>query len=130
MSNVFVLDTHTLFWHLAEPKKLSAAAKQVFEEARQGQATLILSPIILLELFAVVRKLDAPIDFKAELARFERAPFRIEPITTADLRLLEQLDAIPELHDKLIGATTIRLQAKVVTRDLEIRNCASVESVW
>ncbi len=130
MSPPFVLDTHALFWHLTDPTQLSVAARQVFEDARQGHATLVLSPIVLLELYGVIRKVKAPVDFQAELTHFERSPYRIEPITADDLRLLDQLDTIPELHDRLISATAVRLGAAVVTRDPAIRSCTVVQSVW
>jgi len=119
-----------LFWYLADPGRLSVAARRVFDAAHSGDAVLVLSPIVLLELYGVVRKVRAPVDFRTELTSFERPPYRIEPITVEDLRLLDELDAIPELHDRLISATAVRLGAVVVTRDPEIHNCALVKSLW
>ncbi|MFN3761928.1 MAG: type II toxin-antitoxin system VapC family toxin [Anaerolineae bacterium] len=125
-----VVDTHALFWYLVGSPKLSDQGKQVFEKAFAGEITLILSPIVLLELYGLIRKVGAPIDFRAELALFERPPFHIEPITVDDLRLLDLLDPIPELHDRLIAAVALRLNVPILTRDPLIRACAGITGIW
>ncbi len=130
MLRSYVVDTHALFWHLTASPRLSERARQVFEDAYQGNAILIVSPIVLLELYGVVRKVGAPIDFSNEVDLFARPPFQAEPITLDDLRLLDQLPSIPELHDKLIGATALRLGAPVITRDPEIQSCPVLETIW
>ena len=127
---LFVIDTHTLFWHLVAPERLSAKARDVFALAYDGRATLVLSPIVLLELYGVIRKVNAQIDYDEELDNFVRPPFRVEPITIEDLKLLSALEDVPELHDRLICATALRLNAPVVTRDPEIRRSALITSVW
>ena len=68
--SLYVLDTHALFWHLTASKRLSKRARQVFDDARKGKAVLILSPIVLLELYALLRKVGAPVNFATELQRF------------------------------------------------------------
>ena len=61
---------------------------------------------------------------------FERFPFHIEPITVDDLRLLDRLDAIPELHDRLIAAVALRIGAPILTCDPLIRNCPGISCIW
>jgi PIN domain nuclease of toxin-antitoxin system len=73
---------------------------------------------------------NAPFDFTTELALFEQPPFHIEPITTADLYLLDRLNVIPELHDRLIAATALRLKIPIITRDPLITSCNEVTCVW
>ena len=130
MHSLYVVDTHALFWHLTASPRLSSRARQVFDEAYNGDVTLVLSPIVLLELYGVVRKVGAPIDFSQELDYLARPPFQVEPITLQDLRLLDHLSSIPELHDRLISATALRLNAPILTRDPEIQACPSVTAVW
>lgn len=127
---LYVVDTHALFWYLVGSPKLSDLGKQVFRRAFAGEATLILSPIVLLELYGVIRKAKAPIDFSAELTLFERSPFHIEPITVDDLRLLDHLDAIPELHDRLIAAVALRIGAPILTCDPLISACPGISCIW
>ena len=127
----YVVDTHALFWYLTNPTRLSLAARQVFASAIAGSALLVLSPIVLIELYALVRKLGAPVDFAAELEEFQAAPyFRIEEITINDLLLLDQLEDIPEMHDRVIAAMAVRLGAIVLTVDKAIQNSVGVKSLW
>lgn len=130
LSSQYVIDTHALYWHLTEPSKLSDAARQIFAEAYRGNCMLILSPIVLLELYAVIRKWSSSLDFESELVHFGKMPYQIVPIAVDDLRLLDRLVAIPELHDRLISATAARLGIPVVTKDPTIRAAAMVESIW
>ena len=130
MNDLCVLDTHALFWHLVNSPKLSEVGRRTFHKASAGEITLILSPIVLLELYGLAQKVKASFDFAAELALFEQPPFRIEPITTADLYLLDRLSVIPELHDRLIAAVAFRLGAPILTRDPLITACTAVTCVW
>ena len=130
MNNHFMVDTHALFWYLIGSSKLSTIGRQIFSEAFAGNTTLILSPIILLELYGLAQKVKAPFDFGTELALFEQSPFRIESITTADLYLLDRLNIIPELHDRLIAATAFCLSIPILTRDPLITACNDVTCVW
>jgi PIN domain nuclease of toxin-antitoxin system len=130
ISNLYVVDTHALFWYLVNSPKLSDLGRQVFRQAFGGETLLILSPIVLLELYGLARKVKARFDFATELALFEQPPFRIEPITSADLRLLDHLPDIPELHDRLIAATALRLNAPILTRDPLITACPEVTCTW
>ena len=130
MDKSYVVDTHALFWHLIGSTKLSEMGRQIFHAAFAGGTILILSPIVLLELYGLARKVRAPFDFATELAVFEQAPFRIEPITAADLYPLDQLSTIPELHDRLIAATALRLNISILTRDPAITACTDVTCVW
>ena len=75
MSASYLLDTHTLFWHLTNSSKLSDRARRIFGDAAGGQITLILSPIVWLELYGVVKKYQAPVDFSAELYLLEKPPY-------------------------------------------------------
>jgi len=128
--NWYVVDTHALFWYLVRSSRLSESGYQIFHKAFAGETTLILSPIVLLELYGLVKKVNAPLDFTAELALFEQPPFHIEPITSSDLRLLDRLSTIPELHDRLIAATALRLNAPILTLDPLINACTDVTCVW
>lgn len=128
--DLYMVDTHALFWYLVGSSRLSKQGAQIFQKAYTGEAMLILSPIVLLELYGLARKVNAPFDFAGELALFEQPPFLIETVTVADLRLLERLNGIPELHDRLIAATALRLGVPILTCDPAIRACPEVTSIW
>jgi predicted nucleic acid-binding protein len=47
----YVVDTHALIWYLLNDKKLSSRAKTIFQAAEQNQAILIVSAIVMAELY-------------------------------------------------------------------------------
>lgn len=130
LSQQYVVDTHALFWYLVDSPRLSESGRRIFQDALAGEVMLILSPIVLLELYGLLRKVKAPVDWEAELSLLEQPPFWIEPITTEDLRLLNRLETIFELHDRLIAATALRLNAPILTCDPQIHACPAVRCVW
>lgn len=50
----YVVDTHALIWYLLNDKKLSSRAKAIFQAAEQNQTILIVSAIVMAELYLVV----------------------------------------------------------------------------
>jgi hypothetical protein len=50
------LDTHAVYWHRTASPKLSPAPDQVFAEAVQGKAILILSHVFVAEPFYLLQK--------------------------------------------------------------------------
>lgn len=130
MANRYGIDTHALFWYLISSPKLSQSGRNVFARAFTGDAELVLTPIVLLELYGLIRKINAPIDFGTELAFFEQPPFHVEPITTTELYLLDRLEIIPELHDRLIAAVAFRLNVPLLTRDPLITACPDITCIW
>lgn len=73
--NRYVVDTHALFWYLVHSPRLSEAGYQVFQKAFAGETTLILSPIVLLELYGLVRKVDAPSQFYRRVSAVRTTSF-------------------------------------------------------
>jgi len=47
---IHIADTHALLWYLADSPRLSPAAKQAFDQAKAGQATVVVPAIVLAEL--------------------------------------------------------------------------------
>jgi PIN domain nuclease of toxin-antitoxin system len=48
---LYALDTHSLYWYEVADPQLSATAEAAFAEAEQGNAHLILNPIVLAEFY-------------------------------------------------------------------------------
>ncbi len=63
----YVVDTHAFLWYLVDSPKLSKKARAIFERADQGNATLIVPAIVLLESIDVLDKkkvvFESVIDF-------------------------------------------------------------------
>jgi predicted nucleic acid-binding protein len=56
---VYLPDTHTLYWHITRPSRLSSTARNITDDAASGKAVLVASTIVLAELYWVLRKQGA-----------------------------------------------------------------------
>lgn len=52
----YVLDTNALIWSLKNDKKLSPSAAAIFQAAERGETVLIVSAIVIAELFYADKK--------------------------------------------------------------------------
>jgi PIN domain nuclease of toxin-antitoxin system len=53
---IYVVDTHALIWYLVDALKLGAQAAEVFSEAERGKTRLIVSAIVVAEMYYANRK--------------------------------------------------------------------------
>lgn len=126
---VYVADTHALLWYLADSPHLSAAAKRVFEEAKTGEAAVIVPAIVLAELIWIVQKGRISVDLKRVLATVQKH-YTITPLEPVDVLAIPDLFVIPEMHDRMIVAETQRRRASLITRDEDIARSGLVPIVW
>lgn len=127
----FSIDTHAQYWQIVQPKLLSAGARSIFAEAQAGKVVLILSHVVIAELFYLFRKQGQAGEFAPFLARTRATPAcRIEGIITDDLARLPDFTEIPEMHDRPIAIQAQRLDATIVTKDASIHACPQVRCVW
>lgn len=128
---LYLLDTHAIIWHEMGDAKLSAAAADVYAEAAAGRARLVLHPIVLGELYYMLKKSGQAPLYRSVLRRILSSPaYRYEPITVEDAARLPDFDEISEMHDRLIAIVANRLGATVVTRDPSIRASPKVRCLW
>lgn len=134
MALKYILDTHALIWYLEGNLRLGAAAKAVMDDPA---SELILPIIALAEAADIVDKGRTRItDVSILLDRVLNDP-RIE-IHSLTFDVLEQslaAAAVPEIHDRLIVATALRLQSlghrvALLTKDNQILAAALVPVVW
>jgi predicted nucleic acid-binding protein len=127
----YVCDTHALFWHLIDSPRLGVAAKRAFEEGDAGQAVIIIPSIVLAELYYVIRKSGAALNFAAEFGRMQSAgqyvftPFEPEHVVEFDLD-----HQAGEMHDRIILGVARRMQATLLTKDESLRSLGSVRVAW
>src|SRR5437870_8296396 len=60
--NLYVANTHTLFWYFTTSPSLGAQAHAAFNEANQGQALIYIPAIVLAELYFLNEKKGRPIE--------------------------------------------------------------------
>ena len=58
----FVADTHALWWYFRSPERLSVAASAVFQLAETGNATVVVSAIVVAEFYYLSAKLGSPLE--------------------------------------------------------------------
>ena len=125
------MDTHALWWYLRSPERLSAAASAVFRLAETGNATIIVPAIAVAEFYFLSVKLGQPFTPSDLLdALDEVSGIELSDLGKAQLAGLDLFPEIPEMHDRLIAAESVALDAPVVTRDEILADSPQVETVW
>jgi PIN domain nuclease of toxin-antitoxin system len=127
----YVTDTHALWWYLTGHSRLSLAASEVFQLADEGRATIIVPAIVVAEFYFMSVKLRQPYS-PAHLIRAigSRAGIQAVDLGQAQLELLEQLQDIPDIHDRLIAAEAVMRGAVLVTADRLMAASPNVETLW
>ena len=127
----FVVDTHALWWYLKSPERLSAAASAVFQLAETGNATIIVPAIAVAEFYFLSLKLGQPFSPSHLLEALDGVSgIELSDLGKAQLAKLDKLPEIPEMHDRLVAAESMALDAPVVTKDEILTASPQVETIW
>lgn len=126
---MIVLDTHTWLWWVAAPEKLSRKAARAVDRAdRVG-----ISAASVYELTHLVERgrlrLDAPV---RSWVRDALGPAEVEPLTIdAEIALdAAQLHLVGDPFDRIIYATAVAKDARLVTRDERLRTWDASRTIW
>ncbi len=131
LESFYVVDTHALIWYLLNDKKLSRRAKAVFEAAEQNQTILIVSAIVMAELYYANVKNKWFADFTKLYTDITNKPFlRFMPVDHTHIPDFVEDAAVPEMHDRIIAGLARRLGAPLITSDPLITTAAIVTIVW
>ena len=129
--NLYVADTHALFWYLTASPHLSAKAKDCFDEGARGEALIYLPSIVLAELYFLNEKLGQPIDFANGLAALSSSSqFVFVPFQAEDTLDFNTDQIIPEMHDRIIVGVARRLSATCISRDQQISASGLIPTIW
>ena len=127
----YVVDIHALWWHIDSSERLSHTASDIFQKATSGEVTIVVPAIVVAELYYLSVKLSKPV-MPSELmdAVDSMTGFEFSDLGMAQLEKLDDLQEIPEMHDRLIAAESLVLDAPVITRDRVFSNSSQIETVW
>jgi len=129
--NLYVADTHALFWYLTASPALSAAAKAAFRAGEAGQATIYVPAIVLAEFYYLNKKLAQPVNFPATYRHLElAAQFVLLPLLAAEVLDLDRDVAVTEMHDRMVVGVARRTGATLITADRQITASAAVPIIW
>lgn len=132
----FVADTHAIIWHLAGSPKLSVEAKRRFDLADNGQAIIYLSVITPIELLYLTEKnkiTPASLELFKHLVKSNPTDsYQIVDLTYSLALFLAEVpyEKIPEMPDRVIAATAIKLRVPLITCDSKMRGWEGLETVW
>ena len=129
---MIVADTHAVLWLSEDPAQLSAPALETLAEGRRD-GRLLIADITLREIAMQVSRgrIDLPRTLSDYLS-FVESIFRVVPINAIIAERSTRFSkAYPkDLADRLIGATAIVHNARLVTADERIRASGEVDCVW
>lgn len=127
----YVVDTHALIWYLLNDKKLGSRAKAIFQAAEQNQTILLISAIVMAELYYANGKNKWFANFAIVYTQVTNAPFiRFIPVEHTHVLDFTQDVAVPEMHDRIITGVARRLNAPLITSDPLIIAAGLVTIEW
>src|SRR5437879_5246021 len=129
-----VADTHAALWLLFGDPRLSAVAKEFFDQTAAAQGKIALSPISLAEVVYLSEKNRLPAsaldDLRKALANpnhvLKEAPFTGDVVAT--MSQVSRTD-IPDMPDRIVAATGLYFGVPVISRDGRIR-ASNIQTVW
>jgi PIN domain nuclease of toxin-antitoxin system len=134
-SNAYVTDTHALLWHLANDPTLSAPVADIFRQVDTGLIEIVIPSIVLVEVVYLCERQRVPDDRIDHILTIVRRPdthYRLAPLDEPVIEALRRIprDQVPDMPDRIIGATALCLNFPLITRDHNLTCCQSLNCVW
>jgi PIN domain nuclease of toxin-antitoxin system len=114
----FVADTHALFWHLADPRRLGRAARRAFAAADSGKWTCHVPAVSLIEIWLLHergRLRVGPAQVLETLAG--HAGYAVLPLDVEQTVEFGALPAVRDPMDRMILAAARVTGSKLVSAD-------------
>ncbi|HEX9603678.1 MAG TPA: type II toxin-antitoxin system VapC family toxin [Myxococcales bacterium] len=126
-----MLDTHAWIWWVADPARLSSAAKRAIEKARVRGVCAI----SVWELAVLIERGRLVLDREVtDWVRDALALPGVELLPLTPEIALAAGGAVLELHgdpaDRMIAATALAHRARLVTKDERLRVVRTLDTVW
>lgn len=128
---LYVVDTNALIWYLMDDRKLGRRAGEIFAAAERGQTRLVVSAIVMAELYYADKKFSLFADFTAVFHRLQAAPYiRFLPFEVEQVQDFDRDQDVPEMHDRIIAGLSRRLGAPLIASDPKIVEAGVTAIVW
>jgi PIN domain nuclease of toxin-antitoxin system len=135
MIHHLVVDTQSVLWYLGKSPDLSAKARDAMRGAIAAGGKIHVSAITIVELVYLTERGRIPIAALEKLEDRLRDPtssFRLVPVDHQVARTTAQIprDDVPDMPDRIVGATAVAMGIPLVTSDTALRRTPSVDTIW
>ena len=120
--NKFAADTMAVVLYL-EKRKLPNRVKQIFADAKNGNAEIYIPSMVLVEIAYLCekKKIETSLE-EANKMIDSNDSFRFLSMTIEIIKSTFQITDIRELHDRIIAGSAKNIDAEIITNDPEIIN--------
>ncbi len=129
-----IADTHAVIWYLENDPRLSATARDTIDTAAQNGDRIGISTITLIEMIYLIEKgriVPGTFDTLRLVLDLPNAVFQEFPCdreVALALRTIPRAQ-VPDMPDRIIAATAVRLAVPVISRDGKIQ-LSQVPTIW
>jgi len=118
-------DTHGLIWYLEDDARLGAAASEAFDQCDAGEIRIHIPSISLVEIVYLEEKGKIPSDLKDRLEtelKKGTTGLVVAPLDAAVATAVARVSraSVPDLPDRVIAETALRLGPALISRDHKI----------
>jgi PIN domain nuclease of toxin-antitoxin system len=133
--NTYVTDTHALLWYLSNDPSLSTSVSDLFRQADAGVTAIIIPSIVLVEVVYLCERQRVPGDRIDRILAMPGTPgsrYRVAPLDESVVQALRRIprDQVPDMPDRIIGATALCLGLPLITRDSNLTGASLLTCVW
>jgi PIN domain nuclease of toxin-antitoxin system len=129
-----VLDTHAAVWYLLDSTKLPEPVYSLIDSAAASGTPTYISAVSLVEVVYLVEHgriaADAFGRFISELDK-ENPAFKVVALDAHVATAMRQIprNVVPDMPDRIIGATALHLGLPLVARDRRLQS-AGIKTIW
>ncbi len=110
---------------------IGSKALQIMRQADLGEHTIHVSAITLMEVLYLSQRSRIDLPLRELVERIAASPnYAMVPIGTEVVVRAEDIDDVPELHDRILAATAKWLGVPILTPDSVLMKSKHVQTIW